>query len=47
MDPDQLAILKDSEVYLLFSVNKSKHFCGIAKMASEVKHSVGHAALWK
>lgn len=28
----------ESEVYLFFSVNKSKHFCGVAKMKSAVNH---------
>ena len=27
-----------AEVYLFFSVNKSKHFCGVAKMIGRVQH---------
>lgn len=27
---------KEAEVYLMFSVNKSKHFCGVAKMTERV-----------
>lgn len=27
---------RDAEVYLMFSVNKSKHFCGVAKMMNRV-----------
>lgn len=38
---------KDAEVYLMFSVNKSKHFCGVAKMASHVRNDVRHDQLWK
>ena len=47
MDPEALNELKDSEIFLFFSVNKSKHFCGVAKMVSEVKHSTAHSNLWK
>ena len=28
----------ESDIYLLFSVNQSKHFCGLAKMKSAVKY---------
>jgi hypothetical protein len=31
----------------MFSVNKSKHFCGVAKMKGRVSHSVNHENLWK
>lgn len=37
----------ESEVYLFFSVNKSKHFCGVAKMTSRVNHKQEHQNLWK
>jgi hypothetical protein len=37
----------NAEVYLLFSVNQSKHFCGVAKMMSSVRHDVKHDNLWK
>lgn len=31
--------IAEAQVYLLFSVNKSKHFCGVAKMIQRVNHS--------
>jgi len=37
----------ESDVYLFFSVNKSKHFCGAARMKTRVNHDRQHAELWK
>ena len=36
-----------ADVYLFFSVNKSKHFCGVCKMKSNVKHGKERNDLWK
>lgn len=36
-----------ADVYLFFSVNKSKHFCGVCKMKSPVKHNKERNDLWK
>ena len=33
---DAKHLSEDSDVYLFFSVNQSKHFCGVAKMMSSV-----------
>ena len=30
------------EIYLMFSVNKSKHFCGVAKMIDRVRTDIQH-----
>jgi hypothetical protein len=30
--------IAEAQVYLLYSVNKSKHFCGVAKMVQRVNH---------
>lgn len=38
---------EDADVYLFFSVNGSKHFCGVAKMKSKVNHEKQHNELWK
>lgn len=37
----------DANVFLFFSVNKSKHFCGVARMTSRVNHRKEHQNLWK
>lgn len=37
----------DAEVYLFFSVNKSKHFCGLARMSERVNFKQQHSNLWK
>jgi len=37
----------EPSVYLFFSVNQSKHFCGVAKMMSRVNSKVDHSDLWK
>lgn len=37
----------EAEVYLFFSVNKSRHFCGVARMVSRVDTETKHAHLWK
>lgn len=34
-------------MYLLFSVNKSRHFCGVARMTSRVRTDVRHSDLWR
>lgn len=39
--------IAEAQVYLLYSVNKSKHFCGVAKMIQRVNHKEDHADLWK
>ena len=31
----------------MFSVNKSKHFCGVARMLGPVKKDVRHDDLWR
>jgi len=38
---------KDADIYLFFSVNKSKHFCGVAKMKNKVNHKTHHTDLWR
>lgn len=38
-DPETRQAISEAQVYLLFSVNKSKHFCGVAKMVDRVKHN--------
>lgn len=38
---------QEADVYLFFSVNKSKHFCGVAKMVSRVNHNKNHSDLWR
>ena len=38
---------EEADVYLFFSVNKSKHFCGVAKMLTRVNHNKQHSELWK
>jgi hypothetical protein len=47
LDEEGMRALASAEVYLFFSVNKSKHFCGVAKMAGRVQHSVSHENLWR
>lgn len=47
LDDEGQRALAAAEVYLFFSVNKSKHFCGVAKMKGPVSHSVNHENLWK
>lgn len=37
----------EAEVYLFFSVNKSKHFCGLAKMVRAVNHKHVYQNMWK
>ena len=39
--------MEQAEVFLFFSVNKSKHFCGVAKMLGRVQNDVNHEQLWK
>lgn len=34
-------------MYLFFSVNKSRHFCGVARMAGPVSHASKHQELWR
>jgi hypothetical protein len=41
-DPESKLSLEQAEVYLFFSVNKSKHFCGMAKMLGRVQNDVNH-----
>ena len=31
----------------MFSVNKSKHFCGVAKMLGAVRKDIRHDNLWR
>lgn len=38
---------KNAQVYLMFSVNKSKHFCGVAVMKDRVRTDIHHDKLWK
>lgn len=51
LDSDDDAALeqarREAEVYLLFSVNKSRHFCGVARMASRVRKDIRHSDLWR
>lgn len=47
LDEEGQKALKAAEVYLFFSVNKSKHFCGVAKMCGRVAHAMNHENLWK
>ena len=37
----------EAEVYLFFSVNKSRHFCGVARMAGPVLHGSKQSELWR
>jgi hypothetical protein len=38
---------REAEVYLFFSVNKSKHFQGVARITGPVDHSAHHTDLWR
>ena len=41
-DPESKLSLEQAEIYLFFSVNKSKHFCGVAKMLGRVQNNVNY-----
>ena len=34
-------------MYLFFSVNKSRHFCGVARMAGPVSHEQKLQEMWR
>lgn len=46
-DPMLEQAKRTAEVYLLFSVNKSRHFCGVAMMKSNVRTDIRHDDLWR
>lgn len=47
LDEEGQQALEAASVYLFFSVNRSKHFCGVAKMLSRVKKGMNLDHLWK